>query len=144
MPCRRWASAADAAYSGAGWPPASSESPGCCSAPVSPCRRFCTRTITVSPPGGPLVFVCVFYAISLYALPDFAVGHVAPVLVGAVRAATWVMWGVVAFYAASYAATGEFGALVFMAVPAVAAVALMLLVRWIRNGQRRPGGVPPG
>ena len=99
--------------------------------------------ITVSPPGGPLVFVSVFYAISLYALSDFAVGRVAPALVGATRVATWAfMWGVVAFYVASHAVAGEIFALVFMVVPMVAVVALMLLVRRILIGRRRPGGDP--
>lgn len=101
--------------------------------------------IAASPPGGPLVFVSFFYAVSLYAFSDFAVGRVAPALVGAARAAAWaVAWGVAAFYVASHAAAGEFGALALMAAAAVAVTALMLLARRIRNGRRRPGGAPPG
>lgn len=101
--------------------------------------------ITVSPPGGPLVFVSLFYAVSVYALSDFAVGRAVPALVNAVWVATWaVIWGVAAFYLASYAVAGEFGALAFMVAAAVAVVALMLLARRFRDGRRRSGGVPPG
>lgn len=101
--------------------------------------------ITASPPGGPLLFLTVFYAIAFYTLSDFAVGRVASALVGVVRAVMWtVMWGTIVFYLVSHAVAGDVLALGFLTLPPAAAAVLILLTRWwIRKNRRRLDSVQP-
>lgn len=101
--------------------------------------------MTVSPPGGPVVFISIFYAVALYSLSDFAVDFATPILVGAVRVATCVVvCGIIAFYMASYAVAGDIFALGFQILAPAVVVVLILLTRWwIRKAQSRSNGAPP-